>query len=118
MVDGLRFSIDYNHNRSDDTANGLPLLTPEIEAAFADRVTRDANGNLVALDQRPVNFDRTVNSQIRWGVNFSKSFGQPDADAGGGDGRERGGRRSGSGAPPRRDARPAERRGGEGGVST
>src|SRR3546814_539995 len=34
MVDGLRFSIDYNQNRSDDTANSLPWLTPEIEAAF------------------------------------------------------------------------------------
>src|SRR3546814_3832353 len=63
MVDGLRFSIDYNHNRSDDTANSLPLLTPEIEAAFPDRVTRDGAGNLIAIDQRPVNFDRAVNSR-------------------------------------------------------
>src|SRR3546814_17451133 len=96
MVDGLRFSIDYNHNRSDDTANSLPLLTPEIEAAFPDRVTRDGAGNLLAIDQRPVNFDRAVNSQIRWGVNFSKSFGQPEPGAGG-QGRGPGARRSGGG---------------------
>ncbi|HEV7342387.1 MAG TPA: ABC transporter ATP-binding protein [Sphingopyxis sp.] len=78
MVEGLRLSVNYNRNKSSDTSNSLPLLTPEIEAAFPDRVTRDANGVLIALDQRPVNFDQVENSQIRWGLNFGKSFGQPD----------------------------------------
>jgi outer membrane cobalamin receptor len=78
MVEGLRLSVNYNRNKSNDTANSLPLLTPEIEAAFPGRVTRDANGVLIALDQRPVNFDQVENSQIRWGLNFGKSFGQPD----------------------------------------
>src|SRR3546814_9867897 len=50
MVDGLRFSLVYNHNRSDDTANGQPQLTPEIEAAFHDRVTRDPHRHPVAPD--------------------------------------------------------------------
>ncbi len=77
MVEGLRLSVNYNRNKSNDTANSLPLLTPEIEAAFPGRVTRDANGVLIALDQRPVNFDQVENSQIRWGLNFGKSFGQP-----------------------------------------
>ena len=78
MVEGLRLSVNYNRNKSNDTANSLPLLTPEIEAAFPGRVTRDASGVLIALDQRPVNFDQVENSQIRWGLNFGKSFGQPD----------------------------------------
>lgn len=78
MVEGLRLSVNYNRNKSNDTANSLPLLTPEIEAAFPGRVTRDANGVLIALDQRPVNFDQVENSQIRWGLNFGKSFGQPE----------------------------------------
>ncbi|PZQ24394.1 MAG: ABC transporter ATP-binding protein [Sphingopyxis macrogoltabida] len=101
MVEGLNFSINYNRNKSYDTANSLPLLTPEIEAAFPDRVTRDANGVLIALDQRPVNFDRSENSQIRWGINFGKSFGQ--AQGAGGPGRfgaGAGGRRSDGAAPP------------------
>ncbi len=75
MVEGLNLSINYNSNRSDDTSNSFPLLTPEIEAAFPDRATR-FGGVLVALDQRPVNFDRATNSQIRWGINFGRSFGQ------------------------------------------
>ncbi|HWW59511.1 MAG TPA: ABC transporter ATP-binding protein, partial [Sphingopyxis sp.] len=78
MVEGLNFSINYNKNKSYDTANSFPLLTPEIEAAFPDRVTRDDNGVLIALDQRAVNFDRAENSQIRWGLNFGKSFGQQE----------------------------------------
>ncbi|PQM26846.1 ABC transporter ATP-binding protein [Sphingopyxis lindanitolerans] len=104
MIDGLRLSINYNSNKSYDTANAFPLLTPEIEAAFPDRVTRDANGVLVALDQRPVNFDRAENSQIRWGFNFGKSFAQPKQD----------GSQGGEGGPQRDGARGPRGQGGAG----
>ncbi|MDO9369719.1 MAG: ABC transporter ATP-binding protein [Sphingopyxis sp.] len=108
MVEGLNFSVNYNSNKSYDTANSFPLLTPEIEAAFPDRVTRDDNGVLIALDQRPVNFDRSENSQIRWGLNFGKSFGQQQQRGLGGPG---GGPR-GEGGPTAGADRP---RGGGGG---
>ena len=114
MVDGLRFSIDYNRNRSLDTANSFPLLTPEIEAAFPGRVVRDGSGTLIALDQRPVNFDRATNSQIRWGINYGASFGQKEAAASEGGGGRAGGRRGAEGAdapPPDGSAAPR----GEGG---
>ncbi len=115
MVDGLRFSIDYNRNRSLDTANSFPLLTPEIEAAFPGRVVRDGSGALIALDQRPVNFDRATNSQIRWGINYGASFGQKEATASEGAGGRAGGRRGAEGAdaPPPPDGSAAPR--GEGG---
>lgn len=115
MVDGLRFSIDYNRNRSLDTANSFPLLTPEIEAAFPGRVVRDGSGTLIALDQRPVNFDRATNSQIRWGINYGASFGQKEATASEGVGGRAGGRRGAEGAdaPPPPDGSAAPR--GEGG---
>ncbi len=109
MIEGLNLSVNYNRNKSYDTANSFPLLTPEIEAAFPDRVTRDANGELVAIDQRPVNFDRTENSQIRWGLNFGKSFGQEQQRAG--PRREGGG--PGAGAP--RGGGPRAGGGGRGG---
>lgn len=83
MLEGLDLSVNYNRNKSYDTANNFPLLTPEIEAAFPGRAIRDANGVLIALDQRPVNYDRAENSQIRWGFNFGKSFAQPKQGAGG-----------------------------------
>ncbi|WP_428680476.1 TonB-dependent receptor plug domain-containing protein [Sphingopyxis sp.] len=97
MIEGLDLSINYNSNKSYDTANAFPLLTPEIEAAFPDRVTRDGNGTLIALDQRPVNFDRAENSQIRWGINFGKSFGQPAQGGPGGPGGAGGPRPGGEG---------------------
>ena len=117
MVEGLNFSINYNRNKSNDTANSLPLLTPEIEAAFPDRVTRDANGVLLAIDQRPVNFDRSENSQIRWGLNFGKSFGQQE-QRGRGLGGPGGGRPEGAGAREgggRGDGAGRQRGGGGGG---
>lgn len=94
MVEGLNLSINYNSNRSFDTSNAFPILTPEIEAAFPGRVTRDGNGVLQAVDLRPVNYDRATNSQIRWGFNFGRSFGQPETGAGG--------RGDGGGARPQR----------------
>ncbi|MDZ3833513.1 MAG: ABC transporter ATP-binding protein [Sphingopyxis sp.] len=122
MVEGLRFSVDYNRNRSDDTANGFPLLTPEIEAAFPGRAIRDGNGVLIALDQRPVNFDRATNSQVRWGFNMNGSFGEPEAQGrrgggprgggSGGAGSDAGG--PGSGGERARGARPGAAAAGEG----
>ncbi len=109
MVEGLNLSINYNSNRSDDTSNSFPLLTPEIEAAFPDRATR-FGGVLVALDQRPVNFDRATNSQIRWGINFGRSFGQ--SQAGPGAGRFGGGRPAGG---AERRPQPAQGGGPQGG---
>ena len=97
MLEGLNVSVNYNRNKSYDTANSLPLLTPEIEAAFPDRVTRDANGVLLAIDQRPVNFDQSENSQIRWGLNFGKSFGQQEQRGPGGGRPEGAGAREGGG---------------------
>lgn len=72
----LNFSVNYIRNRTTDATSSFPVLTPEIEAAFSDRVVRDASGTLISVDQRPVTFDETLNSSIRWGVNFSKQFGQ------------------------------------------
>lgn len=114
MVEGLNFSVNYNRNKSYDTANSFPLLTPEIAAAFPDRFVRE-NGVLVSLDQRPVNFDRAENSQIRWGLNFGKSFGQQE-QRGPGAGRPGGGRGEGAGADrPRGGGGGGPRMGGRGG---
>jgi iron complex outermembrane receptor protein len=69
----LQFS--YFKNNSRNTTAAFPLLTPEIEAAFASRVVRDVDGRLVSIDQRPVNFDRETSQRIRWGFNLSGNIG-------------------------------------------
>jgi iron complex outermembrane recepter protein len=74
IMEGLGLQLEYLRNRSRNTTASFPLLTPEIEAAFPDRVTRDTSGRLLRLDQRPVNFDRETSEKIRWGFNVSGSL--------------------------------------------
>ena len=52
------------------TAN-FPSVTAAIQAAFPDRFTRDAQGALLRVDTRPVNFAETESRQFRYGFNFS-----------------------------------------------
>ncbi|AIT07507.1 TonB-dependent receptor [Sphingomonas taxi] len=104
-----------------DTRNPIqsfPSPTAAIEAAFPDRFTRDAAGDLTRLDARPINFARAVSEQFRWGINFSRPIKSkvqkeleafragtgPNPFAGmrfpGGGGRFGGARASADGAPP------------------
>lgn len=75
-LDDLTLLAEYNRTSSFDVASSFPLLTPEIEAAFPDRVTRDSTGQLVAIDQRPVSYSEVRGENIRYGFTFSKRFGQ------------------------------------------
>jgi len=74
-IENFNLIADYSRNRSFDTSNAFPLLTPEIEAAFSNRVTRDANGTLIAIDRTPVTYDRVASDRIRYGFSFSKRLG-------------------------------------------
>ena len=92
--------VEYFRNRSDNVTASFPLLTPEIEAAFPGRVTRDASGRLISIDQRPVTFAEQRASRLRWGFNLTGQLGKAPAGGGfmgmmGGGGPPRG-----AGAPP------------------
>lgn len=69
------FRVEYFRNRSENVTEGFPLLTPEIEAAFPDRVTRES-GQLVAIDRRPVTFAERNSSRIRYGFNMFGRIGK------------------------------------------
>ncbi|MGH1559296.1 hypothetical protein ACRAWD_19750 [Caulobacter segnis] len=43
-----------------------------VEAAFPDRFTRDADGNLTRIDTRAVNFAKRESEQIRWGFQLHR----------------------------------------------
>ena len=83
FVEGLTFIADYYDNDSKGQIADLPLLTPEIEAAFSNRVMRDSNGKLIALDQRSINFSRSSNRVLRYGFDFQKRFGSSEGAGGG-----------------------------------
>ncbi|RDV06372.1 TonB-dependent receptor [Sphingorhabdus pulchriflava] len=98
FVEGLSLQFEYFKNKSKDTTASFPLLTPEIETAFPGRVTRDANGELIRLDQRPVNFAEERSERIRWGFNMSGPIGKQQ-QRGPGAGTPGGGRGPGAGGP-------------------
>lgn len=72
----LRFSLDYTASEIEDESRSFPTLTAEIEAAFADRIVRDVDGNLLSIDQRPINFEETTKRQLRTGLTYSKRLGR------------------------------------------
>ena len=107
VLKGSNLVVEYFRNRSGNVTASFPLLTPEIEAAFPGRVTRDGAGRLIGIDQRPVTFYQQESSRLRWGLNLSGGFGSAEG-AGGGGGPPRpagagpaGPRPGGAGGPPR-----------------
>ena len=91
----LSLRVDYVRSRTRDPIASFPTATREIEAAFPDRFARDAEGRLLRIDARPVNFERADTEELRWGISFSKPIGTPGRQ---GDGR-RGARPEGAAAP-------------------
>ena len=68
----LTLRADYVHTRIDDPISRFPGPTEAIEDAFPERFIRDQSGNLVRVDLRPVNFDRSAKDELRWGLTFTK----------------------------------------------
>jgi hypothetical protein len=100
----LVFSANYVDTRTDNPIVTFPAATADIEAAFPERFQRDAAGNLVQVDYRPVNFARQDRRNLRWGFNYTQPVGpQPVPPRGrpGGSGRPGGAPPGGmSGGPP------------------
>jgi len=100
-INGLSLTANYSRVRIDNPVASFPAATAAVEAAFPDRFTRDADGNLTRIDTRSVNFAKRESEQIRWGFNFSRRLGPaPTPPAGGWRGRQGGGQGAGSNAPP------------------
>ena len=121
FIENATAQVDYIRNRSDDVSSSFPLLTSDVEAAFADRVTRDASGQLVAIDRRPVSFDSTAVDRLAFGLSLRGSFGKAKVQERPAGGEGAAGRGSGNGGD--RAGRPGAggprtgggRRGGPGG---
>ena len=94
--------VEYFRNNSDNVTASFPVLTPDIEAAFPGRVTRDSSGRLIAIDRRSVTFYRENSSRLRWGLQLSGPVGKAPAAGRGGFGPPGGMRGPGGfgGGPP------------------
>lgn len=71
----LFLSIDYVATSIDDPIAPFPIVLPEVEAAFPERFVRASDGSLRRIDGRPINFARSDQKKLRWGVNFTKPLG-------------------------------------------
>jgi iron complex outermembrane recepter protein len=110
FVKDLRVTGEYLRNRSSNVTAAFPSLTPTIEGAFPGRVTRDANGQIIRVDARPVTFAATRNDALKLSLSYSGGFGEmqqqqmPGMGAGrpggGGGGPRAGGPGPGAGGPP------------------
>lgn len=81
LFDRSSLLVEYNRNRSEDVTSAFPLLTPAIEAAFPTRVSRDAEGRLLAIDQRPITLAEQESSRLRYGINLSGQLGREPEEA-------------------------------------
>jgi len=68
----LRIRGEYVRSTLDNPISSFPGPSAELEAAFPERFVRDGSGTLIAVDNRPINFDRARRDTFRWGVDFSK----------------------------------------------
>lgn len=104
----LTFSADYVRTRITDVIAGFPTATSQIEAAFPDRFVRDAEGRLIQIDSRPVNFDRRDTEQLRWGFTYRRPLGptRPQGARGTQGGQSEQARPGQGGAPPEGAAPP------------
>ena len=60
----LTLNVAYRRTVAKGGVAGFPVLTPAIEAAFPERVTRDAEGRLIAVDARPINIAHDTNAEL------------------------------------------------------
>jgi hypothetical protein len=68
----LTISANYARTRTRNAVGGFPGASAALEAAFPDRYIRDADGDLIGIDARAVNFARQDRDQLRWGLNFTQ----------------------------------------------
>ncbi len=95
----MRLNVDYIDNTSRNVTSGFPALTPALEAAFPDRVTRAADGRLLALDTRPLAYDETNARRVVIGLTMRGQIGERTERGGRPGGGPPGSGRPGSGRP-------------------
>lgn len=70
----LKLLATYTDIQTENAISNFPALTPIIEEAFTDRVTRDVDGNLQFINVQPLNFTEVKKKRFRYGLNWSISI--------------------------------------------
>lgn len=64
----LALNVGYRQRVAKGGVAAFPELTPAIEAAFPERVTRDAQGRLIAVDARAINIAHETSAELTSGI--------------------------------------------------
>lgn len=72
---GVQGNVDLQSVRSSNAIGALPALTPAVEAAFPDRIIRDAEGRLIGIDQRPINLAQIASDTLSSGLSANIPLG-------------------------------------------
>lgn len=99
----LTVTANWVRTETKDLVASFPSASNQIEAAFPDRFVRDADGRLLQIDSRPINFDRRETEELRWGFTWRKPLTNNRAGAAGAGARSQGGQREGGDQPPPSD---------------
>nr|WP_293855524.1 hypothetical protein [Sphingomonas sp. SCN 67-18] len=75
----LMLNLNYRRTVARAGGQGFPELSPAVEAAFPDRVTRDVSGQLIAVDARAINIVRDIDTSLLSGVALHFVSGGRDA---------------------------------------
>lgn len=69
----------FTRTRVDRPISAFPIPTQPVQAAFPERLARGDSGRLLRIDNSPINLFRSARSDLRWGINMTKSLGKlPD----------------------------------------
>ncbi len=71
----LTVQANYVSSRTHDAIVAFPSASTQVESAFPERFTRGADGALLQIDARPVNFARQSRDELRWGFTYSRPVG-------------------------------------------
>ena len=64
----------YTDATTRDAILAFPGISPAFEAAFPRRIQRDATGAITTVDMRPLNIAGETRRDLRFGINFSRSW--------------------------------------------
>ena len=71
----LQLNAEYTDTDRRNFVSSLPSASAAVELAFPDRYIRDANGTLIIVDLRPVNFASDREKRLRWGFSMNTKLG-------------------------------------------
>ena len=77
----LQLNLDYESTTLRNFVGAVPAASSAVFLAFPERFQRNAEGRLVLIDTRAVNFERQKREELRYGVSFALPVGSPAAAA-------------------------------------